>query len=903
MSLRLSTKSRIVMSRSLSFRLGVSVTLGILVTSLLVTTGVVWRAVEREASERGLEIRATAQVLSASMSNAVAVRDRSAIHNSLRALRYSPRISFAEISTVDGKRLAQMGHQAALVQGEASVVWRARLTRLLQPKTIVETVDIQHRGQIVGQLKLGGEAPGARDALTEELTSNAWWAGIAILIGLLIAYRQQRKIIHPLRNLADVMETVHATGNLPDQVSIGAAGEVGVLVDSYNTMIDHITQRDQVIADHRDHLERKVDKRTRELRIARDQAEQAAEAKSRFLATMSHEIRTPMNGVLVMAELLARSDLKAEQKGYATVIARSGKALLDLLNDVLDISKHDADHMQLEEVTVSIDELVSDVVMLFWEQARSKGVILTSSVSANVQENFRCDPTRLRQCLANLIGNALKFTDSGYVAVDVGYNTDKVFVISVKDTGPGIPEDRQQAIFEAFEQVDSTTTRTHGGTGLGLAIVSRLVDAMGGQVSVKSRVGEGSCFTIRIPADGNISPRDTPQTSGSSIAVAESCHPAIRTRLIEALSAYGARVVEQVNRADCVIAPLGNLPEHLPECAMVAIWPFGTAEPFSLLESGAVADLLPMPYTRDDIRSLLERIQRNDYRGKTALDGVSSEADIVHEHFNHLRVLIVDDDEVNRQVLQDALAVFGVTPVVASEGATAITFARQEIFDLIVIDGFMPGMSGEETAGHIREIGTEEEKYPAILTLFTAAVPGELSDICDRDLFDHRLAKPFALTEMAALLNKCSGGAATENPEVAPVAEKHQPDAVLDETTLATLRALEAKRPGAMTRVLSKLLETLPDKLSDLYTSCKTQNAGDIRLASHSLRSTSGSAGAVQLAELAADLEMQAAEAERNALSLEVPPAMISEIEAAGTQTLCAVGDILRASGEAEIAT
>jgi len=391
------SKSRLGATRSLSVRLGLTVAIGILITSLLVTTGVVWRAFEQEVEDRSLEIQTMAQVLASSISEAVSVEDRARVLERLRTISYSDRITFASVVTADGRRLAQAGHQTALIPDKVQVDWTSRLRRFLNPAGIVESVDIRHGGAVVGTLRLGGRTRGAKGPLYTELKNATWWALFAILIGLVIVFLMQRRITRPINKLTDVMAEVAPVGNLPPSLDIDARGEVRILIDSYNTMIEQITKRDAVIAKHQDHLEQTVEERTRDLRIARDQAEQAAEAKSRFLATMSHEIRTPMSGVLVMAELLARSDLRPEQKGFADVIARSGQALMGLLNDVLDISKLDAEHAALEKIAVPIDELVNDVVMLFWEQARSKGVELVARVDAvppagiGVRESARGD--------------------------------------------------------------------------------------------------------------------------------------------------------------------------------------------------------------------------------------------------------------------------------------------------------------------------------------------------------------------------------------------------------------------------------------------------------------------------------------------------------------------------------
>lgn len=891
-------------TKSLSFRLGLAIVFGILITSFFATTGVVWRAVDRQIEDRGLEIRAMAQVLSASISSAVAERDRAKIYEGLRTIQYSPRISFAQIIAPDGTPLANVGQQSVLLESENVVGWTTRLNRFLDPYGIVEDVDIRHGGKIVGTLRLAGDSPGARSALISEFENAAWWAMVAVLFGMLIAYRQQSRIIRPIGTLTNVMTQVSPDNQLPPRIDVQGIGEIGVLVGSYNSMIDQVARRDKVIAEHTEHLEETVDSRTRELRVARDQAEQAAEAKARFLATMSHEIRTPMNGVLVMAELLARSDLKAEQKGYAKVIAQSGETLLDLLNDILDISKFDANHVSLESVTVAIDDLVNDAAMIFWEQARAKGVELVTSVAADVPAEVQGDPKRLRQCLANLIGNALKFTERGHVAIDVSLDSGNSLCFSVSDTGIGISEDRQQAIFEAFEQEDRSTSRTHGGTGLGLAIVSRLADAMGGEVSVTSEVGEGSCFTIRVPAiDAVIATVETPDPE-CRITLDCDVFPALRERLARQLTAAGVEIAASPEDADCVLAALGSDTTPLEGRPVVGLWPFGTPAPQSELEDGSIVDLLPIPFSRGVLRDLVMRVADNAYRGVDALQSSSAaDADEV-EDYSFLRVLVADDAEVNRQVLRDTLGVYGIVPVVAEDGGEAIAFAEREAFDLILLDGTMPVVDGPSVAKHIRSIEQATGAERSRVVLFTASFESVSDDHWRSFGFDGTLSKPFQMAELSALLRSCSGEDPVQeiSAPAKPAQEMAQSDSENESwislTVFETLKILDSKRAGAMRRVYGRVLDTLPESVEAVKMAVKAKDAEAVRLAAHGLKSICGSAGAMRLSELAADMEIEAAEIAEKSGTFDIGAAQLKALDEAAVCTLEAVQVILASESE-----
>jgi signal transduction histidine kinase/ActR/RegA family two-component response regulator len=235
-----------------------------------------------------------------------------------------------------------------------------------------------------------------------------------------------------------------------------------------------------------------------QLAEARDQALDASRMKSEFLANMSHEIRTPMNGVIGVSELLALTPLTDEQENYVQTIRTSGEALLSVLNDVLDFSKIEAGKLDIAEDDVDVRDVINNVVALFAPSAHGKSLDLHVSIDAAVPSSLRGDGPRLRQIVMNVVGNAVKFTDRGEVVVDCGYDDDTL-TIDVRDTGPGIAKNMQTSVFESFSQADTSSTRRHGGVGLGLAISKRLVDLMGGTISVDSEFGKGAVFHVAIP--------------------------------------------------------------------------------------------------------------------------------------------------------------------------------------------------------------------------------------------------------------------------------------------------------------------------------------------------------------------------------------------------------------------
>jgi signal transduction histidine kinase len=286
----------------------------------------------------------------------------------------------------------------------------------------------------------------------------------------------------------------------------GARKQAEQLLENKSTELYEANQRLQA---HAAELERVVHERTRALEQALKVVEESLRAKGEFLAVISHEIRTPMNGVLGMAQLLLMTQLTEEQRGYAETIRSSGEILLALINDILDLSKMESGKVSLDARPVDVRAVVNEVTQLLSGQAQQKKLVLRSDVAPDVPAWVRGDATRLKQIFLNLVGNAIKFTQKGSVRVEVVTMDNGGWLeCRVKDTGIGIPPDRVGRLFEKFSQVDSSITRRYGGTGLGLAICKRLVEGMGGNISVESKHYQGTTFTFRIPAIPSEAPRE-----------------------------------------------------------------------------------------------------------------------------------------------------------------------------------------------------------------------------------------------------------------------------------------------------------------------------------------------------------------------------------------------------------
>ncbi|MBD8532242.1 MULTISPECIES: response regulator [unclassified Massilia] len=731
---------------------------------------------------------------------------------------------------------------------------------------------------------------------------------VSLLVSLVLARRFTRSITDPVTKLIAAAQQVSESQNTTLRVAHTRRDELGTLIDSFNDMLAQIEGRGAALTTHRDELERQVSVRTEQLERAKNAAEAASRAKSAFLATMSHEIRTPMNGVLGMTEMLLGTSLTEAQRNYTRLVKRSGEHLLVIINDILDFSKIEAGKLTIEYINFNLWDLLEDIHTVYTPQAQNKGIAFEFDIANDIPVAICGDPNRLRQIMANLLGNAIKFTERGRIVARVRVASEDsqavVLRFEVIDTGIGIAREARGRLFEAFSQADDSTTRKFGGTGLGLAISKQLVELMGGAIGVDNGthngVKQGSVFWFTVSFDkrrvdpdapGAAAPGGQQTLNGMRVLVVDE-DATTRIALARHLSAWelaceqadGARAALELLAAQAragapfdaailnmelrqssgllLAATIKADPLTRPTRLILLSPERLAADPVQRREAGVAYQLIEPARAADLFACLGARA-----RGLTAPAAQflpPPQAPRGERTARIRRVLLAEDNPVNVEVAKAMLESLGLQAQVAQNGLEALEAVRSQTFEAVLMDCQMPVMDGFAATAAIRreEQDAGRPRMLPVIAITANALQGD-REACLAAGMDDYLSKPFTQADLAGVVGRWIAmplSSSVHHDDAAPALPQAMRDViqrdVINARALENIRALSQRGGDALVqKVISAYVGDTPQHLRTLRQAVGGHDAETVRRVAHSLKSASANVGAETLARLCKDLE------------------------------------------------
>lgn len=771
---------------------------------------------------------------------------------------------------------AKPPHSLSITRHGDSIILRTPIISESYSPDESEVTDAKPAGNTLGYVAIELDLKSVRLQQYREIFISTLMMLFCVGIAMLFAYRLMRDVTGPIRNMVNTVDRIRR-GQLDSRVEGFMLGELDMLKNGINSMAMSLTAYheemqhniDQATSDLRETLEQ-MEIQNVELDLAKKRAQEAARIKSEFLANMSHELRTPLNGVIGFTRLTLKTDLNATQRDHLHTIERSANNLLTIINDVLDFSKLEAGKLILESIPFPLRNALDEVVTLLAHSAHDKGLELTLNIKNDVPDNVIGDPLRLQQVVTNLVGNAIKFTESGNIDLVVekrSQGNNKVQVeMRIHDTGIGIPEQEQSRLFQAFRQADASISRRHGGTGLGLVITQKLVSEMGGDISFHSQPNQGSTFWFYINLDLNsnavLDGYSTENLAGKRIAYVEQNATAAQSTLnilantpLEVVYSPTFMTLAEGHYDIMLLGipvtfhdtltlsnPKFAKASTMTDCLIFALPSHAQIDAESLKKQGVTACLLK-PVTSTRLLPLL---------AEHTFDASATPVSSIENRKLPLTVMAVDDNPANLKLIGALLEDHVQNVELCDSGLQAIERAKQMQIDIILMDIQMPEMDGIRACELIRQMPHHQQT--PVIAVTAHAMAGQKEKLLSAGMNDY-LAKPIEEKKLYSLLMRYQPGAITAPALPASIettVQASNPNLTID-WALALQQA--ANKPDLARDMLQMLLAFLPEVRNTVEQQLVGENPEKLVEIIHKLHGSCSYSGVPRLKNLCRQLE------------------------------------------------